>query len=123
MPVEQYKFTYTLSRCNENNLCHATKDCKTMGLCQIGVLSCVVDMDYTTCFITGLSINPEYQNKGNGTKLLNFALNDLESLGAARVELDDMSDHYGAPNNIYIKCGFEYIDVDSGPEMVLYFTQ
>lgn len=88
----------------------------------IGTLDCVLDIESNSAFIRGMSINPQYRYQGFGTRLLLFVLDDLKKCGTTVVELDDMSDNYSKPNNIYLKCGFHYIDVGSGPEMILHLT-
>ena len=40
----------------------------------------------------------------------------MSNRGVKAVTLDDDSDRYRQPHNLYIKLGFKYVD-DSGPEM------
>lgn len=53
--------------------------------------------------------------KGQGTILLRFILNYAYNL-VDKIVLDDDSDMYRSPNNIYVKHGFRYVE-DWGPEM------
>lgn len=58
--------------------------------------------------ITFLSVEPNYRNKGIGTKLLKWFMLQVSHFGVIHVELDDCTDNYRKPHNIYLKYGFEY---------------
>lgn len=74
-------------------------------------------------------LNHEYQNatviffevkeqcKGYGSLLMAEFLKDAKAKNMRRILVDDMSDRYRQPNNIYKKFGFWYLK-DSGPEML-----
>jgi len=55
--------------------------------------------------------------KGYGTVLFLYACEEAKKRNIELVELDDCSDRYRKPHNIYIKLGMNYID-DYGPEMI-----
>jgi GNAT superfamily N-acetyltransferase len=56
------------------------------------------------------------RHKGIGTLLLYIALLQAREAGLKHVILDDDSDNYRKPNNIYLKLGFKYAE-EYGPEM------
>lgn len=70
-------------------------------------------------FIKGLHVHPQYRNQGYGSKLLKKVIEDARQNNIFLIELDDMSDHFAKSNNIYLKNGFRYENVNDGPEMYL----
>lgn len=57
-------------------------------------------------------------NKGHGSILLNFVIGEMKKIQIKNITLDDMSNRYRNPHNIYLKFGFKYL-YDFGPEMEL----
>ena len=51
--------------------------------------------------------------------LLRHAIKDARNNGVHKVEVDDMSDRYGKDHNIYVNCGFQYVELEAGPEMIM----
>jgi len=72
--------------------------------------------DRRIAYINHIYVHPQYRNKGFGTKLIHEFLENLIKLGVVHVLLDDFSDNYRKPNNIYYKIGFKYIS-KNGAEM------
>ena len=65
-----------------------------------------------------MDFNINFEQKGYGTILLNEVIDTLKKKYSSirTIELDDMTDRYRQPNNIYLKFGFTYVS-DHGPEM------
>ena len=84
------------------------------------------DIARVTCIIPSASelyiqecyVKKEYRNQGYATRLLAFVKDYALKNVFACITLDDATNRFGKPNNIYIKNGFEYIDASEGPEMV-----
>lgn len=55
--------------------------------------------------------------KGMGTYLLTTVFTEANTEGIYVIKLDDMSDRFGKPHNIYKKLGLEYIE-EGYPEMI-----
>lgn len=60
--------------------------------------------------ITWLQVCDKYKGHGFGITLIKKFLKKISEIGIIHVELDDCSDNYRKDHNIYIKCGFKYID-------------
>ena len=63
-------------------------------------------------FISSLYVKEEYRNKGFGTMLLSMFLHEIYNNNVLHIELYDCSDNYRKTNNIYLKYGFKYIDIE-----------
>lgn len=89
---------------------------------EIGILECNIIKD--EAFIKGFSIVPHKRGQGFGTKLLNNAIKEIKEKFplVTAIELDDMTDRYLKSDNIYCKFGFRYVDIEEGPEMILYLS-
>lgn len=61
-------------------------------------------------FIAWLCVYPGYRNQGKGINLIKEFLIEAYNIGIIHVELHDCSDNYRTNHNIYLKCGFKYID-------------
>lgn len=70
-----------------------------------------------TMAVISLNVHPDYQGKGFGSFLMILASTEAEKVGLRKISLDDDSDLYRHPNNIYLRLGLEYV-TDDGPEMV-----
>ena len=68
--------------------------------------------------ITDLYVKHEYRNQSYGTKLLKHVIQIARERNCESIILDDCSDRFKMPHNIYVICGFKYID-DNFPEMIL----
>jgi GNAT superfamily N-acetyltransferase len=68
--------------------------------------------------ITDLYVKHEYRNQSYGTKLLKHAIQLAKECNCESITLDDCSDRFKSPHNIYVKLGFKYIDPNF-PEMIL----
>jgi len=60
--------------------------------------------------INSLYVEEEYRSKGYGLFLIEEILNFAYKQGIIHVELYDCSTNYRKKHNIYLKCGFRYID-------------
>ena len=80
-----------------------------------------MDYELKCCTITNLYVNILFRNRGIGTKLLKKCFEISDEI-VEFYELDDMTDRYNKKNNIYIKNGFYYVNVENGyavgPEMI-----
>lgn len=70
------------------------------------------------CILLSLNVITEFRNNGYGTILLKQVITYCRCLGIKQINLDDCSNNFNKPNNIYLKAGFRYI-VEGFPEMVL----
>jgi hypothetical protein len=94
----------------------------------IGDINCVINHNDLNIIITSFYVY--IPNNGYGTILLQELIKDIKELyrNIKTIELDDMTDRFRKNNNIYIKNGFNYINVNNdadgnecvGPEMILY---
>lgn len=78
-------------------------------------------LDHENNEATILSLNTKERIRGRGyaTKLISKAIEmAIKDPNIYSIHVDDMSNNYRLKNNIYIKCGFEYVENDS-PEMIL----
>lgn len=66
--------------------------------------------------LISIFVYPEYRNKGYGTELLLYFLQQSFINGAVHIELDDCSSCYRNNNNIYLKYGLVYTDKDNHME-------
>jgi len=72
-----------------------------------------------TIYVTYLFIYESYRGMGCGTVLLYEVLNDAYVVhGKTRVELSDVSDRYGRPDNIYVHMGLVYESIPTDDAMV-----
>jgi hypothetical protein len=67
--------------------------------------------------ITWLEVHPGFRGRGCALHLLLVAARIALARRAATIELDDMSDRAGAPDNLYVSVGFAVVRVGL-PEMV-----
>lgn len=73
------------------------------------------------CTILSLDTDINHQNKGHATKLLIKIEEFCRKNKVVKIILDDCTDNYRKPNNIYLKNGFNYIE-DGFPEMTKYLN-
>ena len=66
--------------------------------------------------LISIFVYPEYRNKGYGTELFLYFLQQSFMNGAIHIELDDCSSYYRKPNNIYLKYGLVYSNKDNHME-------
>ena len=74
--------------------------------------------------IHGFAIKPELQNKGIGTKILEFCKEEAKRLGYEGIRLDVVPSNIPA-KNFYIKNGFNYvsdIDLDRNIDDIPFFS-
>ena len=76
----------------------------------------LIEIVYSDC-MTVTNLQSNVKGKGYAITLLVHASKEAVQRGIVYIELDDCSDCYRKPHNIYTKLGIEYIDVESGPEM------
>lgn len=72
-------------------------------------------------------VEPEFRKNGFAIQLIEKLFEEIQKdmiffrLDEIEIYLDDVSERYGKPNNIYLRFGFQYIYQDengpSGPEM------
>ena len=75
-----------------------------------------VIIDHQEQIMTIIDLQSTIHGKGNAMHLIKRACQNAFNMGINKVILDDCSDHYRKPHNIYIKMGFKYNQKD-GPEM------
>lgn len=97
---------------------YATFDCiddDTSFMSSIGSIKYVISdgILYIMCF----DVLGPYRNRGIGTMLLYYALEEGKMHRAKYAKLDCMSDMTDE-HNIYIRNGFKFINKTDGPEMV-----
>jgi hypothetical protein len=109
---QYHKYIFTIHDYKENATSSVMKESENKGF--IVFIVCFEDLN---CVIMDFNIN--YEQKGYGTILLNEVISILRKKysNIRTIELDDMTDRYRQPNNIYVKFGFTYKQ-DHGPEMV-----
>ena len=84
---------------------------------KMSYINIIVNINEKSSILTDFtSIKP---NKGFGSKVLNYVINDMKNEFVNKITLDDMSTAYREKHNIYIKFGFTYL-YEYGPEMVLF---
>ena len=88
----------------------------------LGVIEFYIDLEEDEINIPMLKTNSDLDGfdmtrGGIGTYLLLTVIAYAKSFDIFTAKLEDMSDGYRTPNNIYEKLGFVYED-DSGPEMI-----
>ena len=88
----------------------------------LGVIEFYIDLEEDELNIPMLKTNSDLDGfdmtrGGIGTYLLLTVISYAKSFDIFTAKLEDMSDGYRTPNNIYEKLGFVYED-DSGPEMI-----
>lgn len=66
--------------------------------------------------MTIVDLRSSVNGKGYATALLVYASKEAVRRGITVINLDDCSDKWRKPYNIYTKVGFEYVD-EYGPEM------
>ena len=69
--------------------------------------------------VTSLHTFEGYRDKGYATILLNWLFLEVKSKGCKTITLDDCTDLFRKPNNIYLVNGFKYIE-EGYPEMIKY---
>lgn len=72
-------------------------------------------------------VHPDHRGNKYGQQLIQEMFNDViekmksENIYQFDIHLDDMTDNFGKSNNLYLKMGFEYCEMDEegpcGPEM------
>lgn len=75
------------------------------------------DYEENSVTITDLYVEPEERGKGFSIKLLYTLLGKARDSNIKYIYVDDHSDNYRAPHNIYTKIGLEYVEEKSGEEM------
>ena len=83
------------------------------------VLKAYTDDEDMSVNITGLYTFEAYRGKGYATTLLNWLFDNLKSKGYNTIKVDDCTDLFRKPNNIYLVNGFKYIE-EGYPEMIKY---
>lgn len=73
--------------------------------------------DFSDSSVGVIYVNSTVPGRGLGTLLLSISIISAGNEGIEQVVLDDDSDNYRKPNNIYIKLGLRYEEED-GPEMI-----
>lgn len=81
---------------------------------KLGYLNIIFNYNEKTAIITDFSCIET--NKGYGSILLNYVIQEMKKKDISKISLDDMSKQYRQQHNIYLKFGFTYI-FDYGPEM------
>jgi GNAT superfamily N-acetyltransferase len=97
------------------------------GVDKIGYIQYVLDFDTPEVIVSYVYVDEKSRGKGMGKKLMQLMMKHSysrmaqENVYQYEINLDDTSDHYGKPNNLYSQMGFEYCEMEdgvpSGPEM------
>ena len=69
------------------------------------------------CILLSLHTEDEYRNMGYGSILLKKIIKYCIENEIREILLDDCTDNFNKPNNIYLKSGFKYIN-EGEPEMI-----
>ena len=94
---------------------HIMFECSIGGR-KVGRGQCLI-VDRSILMLQGLHVIPELRGNGIGSHILRYIQAYAGANGYERIELDDMSDRFGQPRNIYLKHGFRYVNLEDGPEM------
>ena len=81
------------------------------------VLEAYMDDEAMSVSITSLYTFEGYSGKGYATVLLNRLFDEVKSKGYKTINVDDCTDLFRKPNNIYLVNGFKYIE-EGYPEMI-----
>jgi len=73
------------------------------------------------CYICSLYTHPDHRNKGHASLLLKTIIHYCQQHKIEMIMLEDCSDNYRNPNNIYLHHDFKYLD-DREHTMVCYVT-
>lgn len=84
------------------------------SITKFGYLNIIINYNEQSSTITDFYCT--YTNKGHGSILMNFVIDEMKKIHIKCITLDDMSNRYRNLHNIYLKFGFKYIHND-GPEM------
>ena len=84
------------------------------SITKIGYLNIIINYNEQSSTITDFYCIDT--NKGHGSILMNFVIDEMKKIHIKCITLDDMSNRYRNLHNIYLKFGFKYIHND-GPEM------
>jgi N-acetylglutamate synthase-like GNAT family acetyltransferase len=82
----------------------------------IGYVEFYTDDETDEANVSCINVNPNMRGKGFAYYLFLKMIEYLKQININTVTLDDDSDRYKQPNNLYIKLGFKYVS-NSGPEM------
>jgi Acetyltransferase (GNAT) family. len=74
------------------------------------------------CCVESLYTETKYRNKGYATLLLIHLKQCCKNIGVHFITLDDCSDNFNRPKNIYVNNGFNYL-ANNEPEMIFKFKQ
>ena len=81
------------------------------------VLKAYYDDEDMSVSLTSLHTFEDYRGKGYATVLLNWLFDEVKSKGYKTINVDDCTDLFRKPNNIYLVNGFKYIE-EGYPEMI-----
>ena len=70
----------------------------------------------TTFHLMTLFVPESLRNNKRATTLISTLFDYCVDHRIKFIEVDDMSDHFNQPNNVYLKCGFKY-EKPNFPEM------
>lgn len=73
-------------------------------------------MSNRVLFLMHIFVPGDMRRRGVGSRLLRHFLREGYHLGCRRAELDDMSDMFALPTNLYVRHGFYYVQ-EGHPEM------
>lgn len=88
------------------------------NLIKVGFIDIFIDNKDKEIIIKYLKIEKKFRGNKYGIYLLDYVIKKSKKENIKRILLDDMSDKYRKPNNIYIKKKFKYVN-NYGPEMIL----
>lgn len=71
--------------------------------------------------ILNLHTHPDYRNNGYASLLLKFIIQFCSQNMVRLITLDDCSDNYRKPDNIYLEHGFKYLD--DGDNRMIYLIE
>ena len=91
----------------------------TTELQTLSVLQAYYDDKEQQVNISDVCTTKEFRGMGYATLLLKHMVALAELKGYKTITLDDCSDLFMQPNNIYLKLGFQYVNANQ-PEMIKY---
>lgn len=82
----------------------------------LSYITFVINNEDKICHI--LTVHSNVQGKGYAKMVIRECIKICREMDIKMIDLDDMSDHFRKPHNIYKNFGFKYTH-DTGPEMYL----
>lgn len=91
----------------------------TQNIYKASIIEAYYNKDENKMYIIDLETKPKCRGNGFASILIKKIIDEAIKLKCNKIELDDASEYFQRPDNIYIKFGFEYINKGQ-PEMIKY---